>query len=119
MNPLDANHHLRSDEWCEYREGCVLNRPVKAGKGSWVNIGINKDCKVDETLPEKTRVTVKLNEKGLSNAIKFYTGTVVSMSEPKENLGLYWGYSVRVVKNMKEVVENTIYNVFFNNLGTL
>ena len=45
MNPLDAPHHLRANEWNEYREGCVIRRPVKDSKGSWVNIGIAKqDC---------------------------------------------------------------------------
>jgi predicted SPOUT superfamily RNA methylase MTH1 len=44
MNTLDTPHHMPATEWCEYREGVVINRPVKKGKGSWVNIGINKDC---------------------------------------------------------------------------
>jgi len=40
MNPLDAAHHLRANEWSKYREGVVIKRPVKDGKGSWVNIGL-------------------------------------------------------------------------------
>ena len=40
MNPLDASHHLRTTEWCKFREGCVINRPVKDNKGSWINIGL-------------------------------------------------------------------------------
>jgi methyltransferase len=45
MNPLDANHHVRADEWSQYREGCVVKRPVKDNKGSWVNIGLYaQDC---------------------------------------------------------------------------
>lgn len=48
MNPLDAPHHLRATEWCKYREGCVIKRPVKDKKGSWVNIGLyGQDCQVD------------------------------------------------------------------------
>ena len=48
MNPLDAPHHLRVNEWNKYREGCVMNRPAKEGKGSWVNIGLYKqECQVD------------------------------------------------------------------------
>ena len=48
MNPLDAGHHLRANEWNEYREGCVVKRPVKENKGSWVNVGLFKqDCQVD------------------------------------------------------------------------
>jgi len=38
--------------------------------GSWVNIGLKKDCKIDKVLAEKTRVTVKLNEKGFDDSKK-------------------------------------------------
>ncbi len=44
MNPLDTPHHMRATEWTPYREGVVINRPVKDSRGSWVNIGIHKDC---------------------------------------------------------------------------
>jgi len=47
MNPLDTPHHMRATEWLPYREGVVINRPVKDMKGSWVNIGIYKDCQID------------------------------------------------------------------------
>lgn len=110
MNPLDSNHHLRIDEWCQYREGVVLNRPVKDGQGSWANIGLYKECKIDTQLEEKTRVTVKLNEKAFDNNLKFYSGNLVSMSEPKEKLGMYWGYVVRIAENFTDVFEDSIYN---------
>ena len=42
LNPLDAPHHLRQDEVSEYREGIVLDRPVKSGCGSFVNAGLKK-----------------------------------------------------------------------------
>ena len=89
MNPLESQHHLRIDEWCPYREGIVLNRPVK-GDFSWVNIGLKKDCKINKKLPEKTRVTVKLNENGFNDNLKYYSGIPVSMREPFENYGIYW-----------------------------
>jgi predicted SPOUT superfamily RNA methylase MTH1 len=113
MNPLDSSHHLRIDEWCQYREGCVLNRPVKEGEGSWVNIGLHKDCKVDRLLEEKTRVTVKLNEKAFQKD-KFYTGKVVSMREPREKLNKYWGYTVRIAENMSEVFENSNFDTKYD-----
>lgn len=108
MNPLDASHHLRIDEWCEYREGCVINRPVN-GDYSWVNIGLKKDCKINKKLPEKTRVTVKLNEKSFQDKCKFYTGIPVSMREPFEKGGIYWGYVVRVCEKLSEVFDESIY----------
>ena len=58
---------------CDYREGCVINRPIKGSAGSWVNIGLKKDCKVDKTLAEKTRITVKLEEKRFDEKIKCIT----------------------------------------------
>ena len=79
MNPLDAPHHIRATEWSQYREGCVIKRPVKDNKGSWVNIGLYKqDCQVDIQLQENTRVTVKLDDTQLNPEARFYTGKVVS-----------------------------------------
>jgi methyltransferase len=42
MNPIESSHHLKADEYCQYREGVVMNRPVKEGAGSWVEIGLLK-----------------------------------------------------------------------------
>jgi hypothetical protein len=30
MNPIEARHHLKVDEFMPFREGVVCNRPVKA-----------------------------------------------------------------------------------------
>ena len=108
MNPLESQHHLRKDEWSPYREGCVLDRPVN-GEYSWVNIGLNKDCKINQKLPPRTRVTVKLNESNFDPKLKYYTGTVVSMSEPFIKNGTYWGYVVRVCETYNDIFNNSIY----------
>jgi predicted SPOUT superfamily RNA methylase MTH1 len=108
MNPLESQHHLRKDEWSPYREGCVLERPVN-GEYSWVNIGLNKDCKINQKLPPRTRVTVKLNETHFDPKLKYYTGTVVSMSEPFIKNGTYWGYVVRVCETYNDIFNNSIY----------
>lgn len=42
MNPIESLHHLKTEEFCVYREGVTLNRPVQAGSGSWVDIGLYK-----------------------------------------------------------------------------
>lgn len=47
-----------------------MNRPVREQKGSWVNIGIYKDCQIDLALEEGTRVTVKLDQKAFDDNIK-------------------------------------------------
>ena len=108
MNPLESQHHLRKDEWSPYREGCVLDRPV-SGEYSWVNIGLSKDCKINQKLPPKTRVTVKLNENNFDHKLKYYTGTPVSMSEPFLKNGTYWGYVVRVCETYREIFSDSIY----------
>jgi predicted SPOUT superfamily RNA methylase MTH1 len=108
MNPLESQHHLRKDEWSPYREGCVLDRPV-SGDYSWVNIGLNKDCKINQKLPPKTRVTVKLNESNFNPKLKYYTGSLVSMSETFIKNGTYWGYVVRVCETYNDIFNNSIY----------
>ena len=42
LNPLDSPHHMRIDDESDYREGIVLDRPIKQGKGSLVNCGMRK-----------------------------------------------------------------------------
>ena len=70
MNPLDTPHHMRATEWYQYREGVVINRPSKDNKGSWVNIGIYKDCQINIALQEGTRVTVKLDQTKFDDNLK-------------------------------------------------
>ena len=42
LNPLDCPHHMRTSEDSLFREGVVLDKPVKPGKGSFVNVGLLK-----------------------------------------------------------------------------
>ena len=44
LNPLDCPHHMRVDDESEYREGVVLDRPIRStGKfGSYVDCGMRK-----------------------------------------------------------------------------
>ena len=104
MNPLDAPHHLRQDEPSPYREGVVIDRPVREGKGSWVNIGLRKDCQINVRLEVGTRITVKLDDSYTDPSIKFYNGTVVSQLEPKQVLGKYWGYTVRISDSLSDAL---------------
>ena len=71
MNPIESKHHLKNDEFHKYREGVVLNRPVKENSsGSWVDIGLSKQAQINYKLQPSTRVTVKLNEDSLNNPQK-------------------------------------------------
>lgn len=33
---------MRASEECKFREGAVLDKPVKEGKGSFANVGLQK-----------------------------------------------------------------------------
>ncbi|CAM9498118.1 unnamed protein product [Choristocarpus tenellus] len=42
LNPLDAPHHVRADERSPFREGVVVDKPVKEMAGSFVEVGMRK-----------------------------------------------------------------------------
>ena len=60
LNPLDSPHHVKADEESPYREGVVLDKPVKHGKGSYVDVGLRKELQCDRQLTAGIRVTVQM-----------------------------------------------------------
>lgn len=60
LNPLACPHHMGQSDEAEYREGVVLNKPVKDGRGSFVNVGLRKEVQIDRQLDAGLRVTVKI-----------------------------------------------------------
>ena len=109
LHPLNCSHHMKQDEWSEYREGIVLDRPFKKKSGSYVNVGLSKEARVDICLQPGMRVTVKMQESDISyEERKNYRGSVVSPLEPSVH-GLYWGYSVRYAKSFSSVFSDYPY----------
>ncbi|XP_018544031.1 putative methyltransferase C9orf114 homolog, partial [Lates calcarifer] len=108
LNPLDSPHHMRIDEESEYREGIVLDRPTKQGKGSLVNCGMRKDVRIDKQLQSGLRVTVQLN-KTQDEESKINKGVVVAPHVPRTEGGLYWGYSVRLASCLSAVFTESPY----------
>jgi len=51
---------MRQSDEAEYREGVVLNKPVKEGQGSYVNVGLSKEIHIDRVVDAGLRVTVKM-----------------------------------------------------------
>jgi predicted SPOUT superfamily RNA methylase MTH1 len=124
LAPLDAPHHLRIEEVCEYREAVVISPGSGAGStsssgssathmadddsrsheaggsSSVIYTGLRKELKIGHALPVGTRVTVRMPSAGSSNA---RAATVVPPREPRERLGMYWGYDVRVAKGLPAV----------------
>jgi len=106
LNPTDMPHHLRDGEVGagHYREGVVLDRPPKKGSGSLVYVGLKREAVLDRKLEAGTRVTVRLDlneEEGKSN--KPIRGKAVSPSQPRTEMGLYWGYRVRLASTLSAV----------------
>ncbi|XP_041826358.1 putative methyltransferase C9orf114 homolog [Melanotaenia boesemani] len=108
LNPLDSPHHMRIDEDSEYREGIVLNKPPKQGKGSLVNCGMRKDVRIDKQLQSGLRVTVQLN-KTQNQECRLYKGVVVAPHVPRTEGGLYWGYTVRLASCLSSVFTESPY----------
>ncbi|XP_029468732.1 putative methyltransferase C9orf114 homolog [Rhinatrema bivittatum] len=102
LNPLDIPHHMRIDEKSEYREGVVLDRPSKPGKGSFVNCGLRKEVQIDRQLQPGIRVTVHLNSNQKPEN-KVWKGVVVPPHYPRTEAGLFWGYRVRLASCLSAV----------------
>jgi len=105
--PLSLPHHFSKADTTAYRDGVVTKED---GKCDWVEVGLRKKVNIDMRLEEGLRVTVKLdNPYDVISKSEEITGTVVSPSEPKEELGIYWGYTVRKVSCMDEVLDSPVY----------
>jgi predicted SPOUT superfamily RNA methylase MTH1 len=79
-----------------------LDRPAKKGSGSWVDIGLKQQAKMDQLVLPLTRVTLKLSNFDDPEA-PFYDAEAVSKKVPRMQQGLYWGYDVRIAKNLKDM----------------
>lgn len=100
INPLEAPHHLRETDDFPYREGVTTVHKSKNSQGVYVNVGLKKEVSVNKNLEPGVRVTVKLTPKEGSKKLK---GHLVPPYEPKQKLGVYWGYIVRLAKSFSDV----------------
>ncbi|VDM41842.1 unnamed protein product [Toxocara canis] len=112
LNPLDCMHHLRAtDVSTPYREGVVLNKPVKKGRGPLCYVGLEKELQLasEINLPPGTRVTVRLINTGFeSNRLR---GTLMSARSVRDESGIYWGYNVRVASSLSDALYGSAYDV--------
>ncbi|CAB3401489.1 unnamed protein product [Caenorhabditis bovis] len=112
LNPLDAQHHLKSNETTfRFREGVVLKKKSKEGRGPICNIGLDKEFEVDREvpLPPGTRVTVEIKNSG--HECKLYRGCLSSGACVTKATGVYWGYSVRLVPGLQQAIDRNKYDV--------
>lgn len=89
-------HHLRANEWCEFREG-VVGETSKVG--SVVDTGLSqKSFLGDIQLPEHARVTVRLKSENNPEQAQ-----PVHPSTPRTESGYYWGYYVRRARSLSDI----------------
>lgn len=125
---LDMPHHMRSNDWCQYREGVTVptassNRGSNADAESlgrkkqksvvgsslvttFVDVGLSHNVPLSDTIDPNTRVTVKFADNvGEADMNKpDLTATAVLPSAPREEAGYYWGYSVRAASSISAVL---------------
>lgn len=102
---LDMPHHLRANEWCEYREGVTVDdhQPTRSS-GTEADIGLPQRYTIPGVhIPPGTRVTLHLNEHGTE-------AEPVAPSDPKEQAGYYWGYVVRRCSSLSAVFTECPYD---------
>ena len=95
-------HHLRANEWCEYREGVTVDEPTRYG--TKVDLGLPQQYTIPRLqIPPKTRVTVHLDEVSID-------AEAVAPSAPSEEAGYYWGYAVRRCSSLSSVFTECPYD---------
>ena len=148
LAPLDAPHHLRIDEPCEYREAVVVSPGSTARRAAQPNPAVGADG-ADNAENVAEAIDAPHERAGTSGSI--YTGlrkelrisrtlpvgtrvtvrmpppnssnarsaTVVPPREPREAAGLYWGYDVRVANGLAAVWSDCPYEGGYDlSLGT-
>lgn len=103
-------HHLRSEEWCQYREGVTTGPGKRDSPSSYVECGLPVPVLVTVEMPESTRVTVKLPEKPVRFPDTPIAGKAVSPDEPREKAGYYWGYNVRQASSLSAIFTESPYD---------
>lgn len=121
---LDMPHHIRANEWCEYREGVtVADDSQPAGGEDAEHTKKNKKNKkkhkedstansvtvIDTGLPQKIRVPNLSIPESMRVTVKFTSPDTpeeakpVAPSAPREEVGYYWGYNVRRCSSLSAV----------------
>jgi predicted SPOUT superfamily RNA methylase MTH1 len=126
---MDMPHHLRSHEWCQFREGSIVG-PAPPPKNKKTQ-DQNEYAYVECGLPYPIRVPIPAEspvEEGMRTTIRFTNpnppsswpglsqwdcdsleATACSNSLPREEGGYYWGYTVRRAPSLSSVFSECEY----------
>lgn len=94
---LDMPHHPHPKEWIQYREGVTLGGRTSTGKGTLVEVGLEKPVEIEEDIPPTTRLTLKFPED------ESQYPECVHPESPRTEGGYYWGYQVRKCGSLSTV----------------
>lgn len=84
-----------------------MNKKVKPGRGSQVNVGLLQDVSSDKLINPGIRVTVKMLP--AVEGSKKLKGKIVSLATPRAETGVYWGYTVRIATNLSQIFTQSPY----------
>lgn len=116
---LDMPHHLRANEWCQYREGVTQGKPSEhASKKPSKNPTPSTlvDCgfpvRVPTEIPAGSRVTVKFasHDEPQHDGYTPLPAEAVSPDTPREEAGYYWGYSTRLASSLSSIFTECPYD---------
>jgi predicted SPOUT superfamily RNA methylase MTH1 len=123
-------HHLKAEEWCQYREGVVVAEHAAAGgyakkakldaktssttpSGCLVDCGFPSKIRLANPIPADTRVTLKFSSTtppaSFPSLPELYGDPVALNAEatspaaPREEAGYYWGYTTRRCASLSDV----------------
>lgn len=95
---LDMPHHLRSDEWCQFREG-VTTGSNDGAPGTVVECGVGQRVVIPDQVEADVRVTVELPAMR-PPPHKAISAHAVAPETPRLQAGYYWGYAVRQASSL-------------------
>lgn len=107
LPPLDAPHHVRKHEWSPFREGVTLEVNSSNPRLTLVDVGLTKNIKLEQVIKPGLRVTVAM---GADRSIEGdFLKKVVGRNCPRQEMGIYWGYTVRYASNLSSVFKGCPY----------
>ncbi|KAI9015801.1 putative RNA methyltransferase [Phycomyces nitens] len=110
LPPLDVPHHPGMHEQTRYREGVTLMSNKE--DGTLVDVGLFRRVRIDKAIQPGVRVTVELAPIAAMETRKGQKplpAKVVSPKTPREKMGLYWGYSIRLASSISRVMTESPY----------
>ena len=109
---LDMPHHLKAEEWCQYREGVTTEESSTDSETTSVDVGFASAIKIHAAIPPYTRVTLKFASAETPSSFPFRPNAppsaipaaeAVDPAEPRGEAGYYWGYTVRQASSLSAV----------------